>query len=130
MKSLLLTLFTTLITIGSFCQTDGNSISVDPYMKFRSENMFQLVESSDGKLKDYPVLNSIEYSNGGKENIIQLSPEEFIKKFRNGEIKSEYIQVKRSRSEDTWYVLGNTGYLLLGISENQLVTKYNLTIKK
>lgn len=130
MKLLLLTIGITLISISSFCQDNSTTISNDPYMKFRSENMFQIIESSDAKAKGYQVLNVIEYSNGNKESVVQLSPEEFIKKFKNGEIKSENLHIKRSRTEDTWYTLGDTGFVLLGVSENQIANKYNLTIKK
>ena len=130
MKLLLLT-FTLLITsLTSFGQDASKSTVADPYMEFRSKNMFQIIESTDGANKGYQVLTEIEYINGSKENSLKLTPEDFIKKFKAGELKSENVLIKRARLEDTWYVLGNTGYVLLGVSENQLSIKYNLTNTK
>lgn len=131
MNKLLLLFFTIIgVNLNFHSQEQIGPQKNDSYFNFRSQNMFSIVQSSDAKLKGYIVLNTIELIDSQTKEKTSLTPEEFIIKFNAGEINSNFISIKRERYSDTWYKLGNTDYILIGYSEDQISTRYNQTIKK
>lgn len=100
------------------------------YPLFRSQNLFSVKAINDPKTMEYVELNSIEYVHPETSETINYTPEEFISLLNEGKINHSFVQLKRTRSGETWYKLGNTGFVLIGYSEEQVTTKYNLILKK
>lgn len=102
----------------------------DLYLIYRTENMFDIKEINDPKIEQYQVLSSIEYKTESEEEYHSLTLNDFIQKFNDGDINPLFLNVKRDREVQIWYRLGNTNQVLIGKSENQLLSEYNQTIKK
>lgn len=118
-----------------FCSNSfGQKIFVDsllldnPYLLYKSKNIFQIIESNDAKTLLYPSLTIIEYYNSIGE-LVSISPEEFIVMFKNKEINLLKLNIQRSRYGEKWYRLGNTNFVLIGYSEDQIAKDYSKTLK-
>ncbi|GEM_PF-4315156 len=101
----------------------------DPYLTFRSEKMFFIHESTDQKILEYPLLTSISYFDSETKEEKVYTPEEFVTFFQNGEINNLTLNVRRDRFLELSYRIGNTGFLLIGRSEEQITSEFNQTIK-
>ena len=133
MKTLLQLLFLFGISLFStvlYGQENAQTNTDQSYPLFRSQNLFSIKSLNDPKIMSYVQLDVIEYVNPETSEKINYTSEEFISLLNEGKINHSFVQVKRARTGETWYKLGNTSFVLIGYSEEQVTTKYNLTIKK
>ena len=103
--------------------------SEDPYLIYRSKHIFSIQKVTDEKINKYTQLNTIEYFDATSKEKISITPERFIELFNKGEIDMNLLNIVRDRSIETWYRLGNTDYVLIGLPEEKVTKNYNQTLK-
>ena len=127
MKKLLLLLTTVFIYCSN--SLSQNSENQDSYLSYRSEKMFFIKESSDQKIIEYPLLSSITLIDLITKVEKKLTPDEFIISYQKGEINNLSINILRDRFIELSYRIGNTGFVLIGRSEEQIATEFSQLIK-
>ena len=92
-------------------------------------NLFFIKQISDEKIINYPVLTSISYIDVVTKEEKFLTAEEFVILFNEGEINNLSLKIPRDKFIELSYRIGDTGYVLIGKSEEQITTEFNQTIK-
>ena len=130
MNKLLLLLAVFTCSFNSFSQNELVSQSnQDPYLIFRSKKMFFIKQTSDEKIINYPLLTSVSYVDVDTKEVKFFTAEEFVVLFNKGEINNLTLNIPRDRFIELSYRIGDTGYVLIGRSEEQITTEFNQTIK-
>ena len=130
MNKLLLLLAVFTCSFNSFSQNElVPQSNQDPYLIFRSKKMFFIKQISDEKIINYPVLTSISYIDVVTKEEKFLTAEEFVILFNEGEINNLSLKIPRNKFIELSYRIGDTGYVLIGKSEEQITTEFNQTIK-
>ena len=99
------------------------------YLSFRSKNSYKIYQTDNQKVSEYPLLSSIQYTTPSNKEVITISPEEFVQLVNSNLIEGKLFKINRSRTIELSYRLGNTGYVLVGFSEDQILKKYSQSIK-
>lgn len=105
-------------------QSNNNS----DYLSFRSKNSYKIYQTENQKVSEYPLLSSIQYSTSTNKELITITPEEFVQLINSNLIGDKLFKINRSRTIELSYRLGNTGYVLVGFSEDQILKKYSQSI--
>jgi len=99
------------------------------YLSFRSKNSYKIYQTDDLKVSDYPLLASIQYTTLTNKEVVTITPEDFVQLINSSLIGDKLFKIKRSKTIELSYRLGNTGYVLVGFSEDQILKKYSQSIK-
>jgi hypothetical protein len=102
-----------------------NAQETNSIMEFRGNNLFSVEQVSDPKVNSYELLTEIEIVDPNTKEISKISPQQLLELIQSGQINQNNILLKRDRFIETWYKLGNTGYILIGHSETKVSTDYN-----
>jgi hypothetical protein len=113
------------LSFGTFAQTETSN----PYMDYKANHTFNIQESTDSKSHTYTVLTEVHCIDPITKEETILTIEEFIARFKAGALNHNSIQIQRTREGDSWYKLGNSGYILVGYAESKIASDYNNTSK-
>lgn len=86
------------------------------YLDVRCTSGFQIIEYADEKMNQMPVLNVLAYKtpvtkeNPGK---VEITAEQFLSEYENGTLNILKYILDYHQKQVTYYVLGNTGKVLM-----------------